>query len=168
MSQALIAFANGLPAYVLIRVLQPGYFSRKDTTTPTIFAAISVVANIGLSLWLFPSLTYIGIALATTISAWLNAILLATFLALRGHFALTVEEWRNHVKIILISLAMGGMLYLFGLRGAHLLATGSPIYIQASVLAALVAFGMLFYFTLVHISGAQPLGQMLARLRRRG
>jgi len=167
-SQALVAFAIGLPAYVLIRVLQPGYFSRKDTITPTIFAGISVVANIGLSLWLFPSLTYVGIALATTISAWLNAILLGTFLALRGHFALTRDEWRNHVKIILISLAMGGMLYLFGLRGAHLMATGNPIYIQAIVLAALMAFGMLFYFTLVHVSGAQPLGLLIRRLRRRG
>jgi putative peptidoglycan lipid II flippase len=60
------------------------------------------------------------------------------------------------------------MLYLFGLRGAHLLATGNPIYIQASVLAALMGFGMLFYFVLVHISGAQPLGLLLRRLRRRG
>ena len=57
---------------VLIRVLQPGFFSRKDTKTPTIFAGISVVANIGLSLLLFPSLQHVGIALATSVSAWLN------------------------------------------------------------------------------------------------
>ena len=63
---------------------------------------------------------------------------------------------------------MGGALYLFALRGARLLATGSPFYIQASVLAALVVFGMALYFTLIHISGAQPLGLLLKRLRRAG
>ncbi len=167
-SQALVAFAIGLPAYVLIRVLQPGYFSRKDTMTPTIFAGISVVANIGLSLWLFPSLTYVGIALATTIAAWLNAILLAIFLAIRGHFALTRGEWLNHIKIIAISLLMGGVLYLLARRGAHLLATGSPFLIQAGVLATLVVFGMALYFTLIHFSGAQPLGLLLKRLRKHG
>jgi putative peptidoglycan lipid II flippase len=167
-SQALTAFAIGLPAYVLIRVLQPGYFSRKDTKTPTIFAGISVVANIALSLWLFPTLTYVGIALATTVSAWLNAILLAVFLAVRGHFRLTRTEWRNHFMIIAISLVMGGALYLLAQRGAHLLATGSPFLLQAGVLAALMLFGLVLYFTLIHISGAQPLGMLLKRLRRRG
>ena len=93
-AQALIAFSTGLPAYVLIRVLQPGYFAREDTVTPTIFAGISVVANIVLSLLLFPSLLHVGIAIATSASAWLNAVLLAVFLARRGHFPLTGAEWR--------------------------------------------------------------------------
>src|SRR5690606_8011886 len=42
-AQALIAFATGLPAYVLIRVLQPGYFAREDTLNPTAFAGVSVI-----------------------------------------------------------------------------------------------------------------------------
>ncbi|UXN75531.1 polysaccharide biosynthesis C-terminal domain-containing protein [Devosia sp. A8/3-2] len=85
-AEALVGYARGLPAFVLIRVLQPGFFSRKDTVTPTIFAGLSVLANIGISLWLFPSLQHVGIALATTISSWLNAVLLALFLARRGYF----------------------------------------------------------------------------------
>ena len=167
-SHALIGFAIGLPAYVLIRVLQPGYFSRKDTRTPTIFAGISVVANIALSLLLFPSMTYVGIALATTISAWLNALMLGIFLARRGQFVLTRAEWRKHILIIVISLVMGGVLYALAQRGTHLLATGSPFLVQAGVLAALMVFGITLYFVLVHITGAQPLGLLLKRLRRRG
>src|SRR5690606_33839691 len=76
-AQALIAFSAGLPAYVLIRVLQPGFFAREDTITPTVFAALSVVANIAISIWLFPSLLHVGIAIATAASAWLNVLLLA-------------------------------------------------------------------------------------------
>ena len=167
-AEALVAFSTGLPAYVLIRVLQPGYFAREDTVTPTIFAAISVAANIGLSLLLFPSLLHVGIAIATSASSWLNAVLLAVFLAVRGHFALSAREWGRHALILLVSLLMGGALYLLAQRGAAHLATGVPLWEQAGVLAALVAFGMVLYFTLVHVSGAQRLGLLLRRLRRGG
>ena len=54
-AQTMIWFSAGLPAYVLIRVLQPGFFAREDTRTPTIFAGISVVINIAISLLLFPT-----------------------------------------------------------------------------------------------------------------
>lgn len=167
-AEALIAFSTGLPAYVLIRVLQPGYFARQDTVTPTIFAAISVAANIALSLLLFPTLLHLGIAIATAASSWLNAVLLAVFLAVRGHFALSAREWGRHGLILLISLLMGAALYLLAQRGAAHLVAGVPLWEQAGVLAVLVGFGMVLYFTLVHVSGAQRLGVLLRRLRRRG
>jgi putative peptidoglycan lipid II flippase len=165
-SQALMGFAIGLPAYVLIRVLQPGYFSRKDTKTPTIFAGISVIANIGFSLLLFPSLQHVGIALATSISAWINAALLAIFLARRGHFSLTAGEWKNHALIILISLIMGAVLYALAQRAGAIFAPGASFLIQALALFAICTFGSVLYFTLIHFSGAQPLGLFLKRLRR--
>nr|WP_295892069.1 murein biosynthesis integral membrane protein MurJ [uncultured Devosia sp.] len=167
-AQALIAFSTGLPAYVLIRVLQPGYFAREDTVTPTIFAGISVLANIVLSLLLFPSFIHVGIAIATSASAWLNAALLAVFLARRGHFVLSGGEWIKHGLITLVSLVMGGALYLLAQRGAPYFAAGAPLWQQAGLLAVLVGFGMVTYFTLVHVSGAQKLGLLFRRLRRRG
>jgi putative peptidoglycan lipid II flippase len=165
-AEALVAFSAGLPAYVLIRVLQPGYFAREDTVTPTIFAGISVLANIGLSLWLFPSLLHVGIAIATAASAWLNALLLGTVLALRGQFRVSVDAWRRHGLIIISSGLMGAALHLLSQRGAQHLAPGVPIWQQVVVLAALIAFGVVCYFTLVHFSGAQRLGLLFRRLRR--
>ena len=167
-AQALIAFSTGLPAYVLIRVLQPGYFAREDTVTPTIFAGISVVANIALSLLLFPSLVHVGIAIATSASSWLNAVLLAVFLARRGHFAMTGAEWRKHGLIILISVVMGLALYLLSTRGAAHMMTTRPIWEQVGVLGVLVLFGMVVYFTLVHVTGTQRLCLLLRRMGRRG
>jgi putative peptidoglycan lipid II flippase len=165
-AQALIAFSTGLPAYVLIRVLQPGYFAREDTMTPTIFAGISVIANIALSLLLFPAYLHVGIAVATSASAWLNALLLALFLARRDHFALTPAEWGRHGLIILISVLMGAALYLLAGRGMRYFASGAPFPMQAGLLALLIGFGIVLYFTLVHVSGAQKLGLLLGRLRR--
>jgi putative peptidoglycan lipid II flippase len=165
-ANALIGFAIGLPAFVLIRVLQPGYFAREDTLTPTLFAAASAAVNIGLSLALFPSLEHVGIALATSISAWLNAVLLAAFLARRGHLALSGAEWRRHAMILLVSLVMGIALYVLGQRASGIFASGGNIALQALVLAILVGFGLWTYFTLVHVTRVQPLGLMLRRIRR--
>jgi len=166
-AQTLIGFAIGLPAFVLIRVLQPGFFSRQDTRTPTILAGVSVAANIGISLLLFPSLQYVGIALATSISAWINVACLAVLLARRGHFSLTRPELRRHGLILLSALVMGGALVLFANRAGAIFAPGANILIQAGALAAICLFAVVVFFTFVHISGAQPLGALANRLRRR-
>ncbi len=165
-AQALIAFSTGLPAYVLIRVLQPGYFAREDTITPTIFAGISVVANIGLSLLLFPSFVHVGIAVATAASAWINVLLLAGTLVYRRQLAFTLSQVWAHAGILVISAVMGGGLYVLAQRGAPYFASGAPLWQSAGLLAVLVGFGMVVYFTLVHVTRVQPLGLLLRRLRR--
>ncbi|MDB5540096.1 MAG: murJ, partial [Devosia sp.] len=165
-SQALIAFAAGLPAFVLIRVLQPGFFSRKDTKTPTIFAAVSLVINIALSLALFPTLKHVGIALATSVAAWANVVLLGIFLARRGHFTLTAHEWRQEAMILLLTLVMAGVLYGLVLLLGPVFDPGYFFPIQALALLALCILGAGLYFALAHLTGVQPLGQLLRRLRR--
>lgn len=167
-ANALVAFAVGLPAFVLIRVLQPGYFARQDTRTPTVFAALSAAINIGLSLALFPAFQHVGIAAATSVSAWANTVLLAVFLARRGHFILTVGEWMRHAGILLISLVMAGVLVILGWRAEDIFASGAPLLRQVAALGLLVLFGLAVYFTLVHVTRVQPMGLLLRRLRRGG
>ncbi|HZD26759.1 MAG TPA: murein biosynthesis integral membrane protein MurJ, partial [Alphaproteobacteria bacterium] len=73
---ALMAFAVGLPAYVLVKVLGPGYFARRDTRTPVVTGVIAMTANVGLSLLLMQVLLHAGLALSTALSAWLNVAML--------------------------------------------------------------------------------------------
>jgi putative peptidoglycan lipid II flippase len=166
-AEALVAFSLGLPAYVLIRVLQPGFFAREDTVTPTIFAGVSVAVNIAISLILFPTMFHVGIAIATAASAWINVVMLAVALGLRGHFSLDRRQYLAHGMILLISALMGGTLALLARQGAGHLASGSPLWLQAPVLFALIAYGIVFYFTLVHVTGIQRLDVLARRLRRR-
>ena len=74
---ALVAYAAGLPAFVLIKVLVPGYFARQDTRTPVRIAILCLVVNVALNLALMGPLAHVGIALATTLAGWLNVGLLA-------------------------------------------------------------------------------------------
>lgn len=166
-ADTLMAFAIGLPAFVLIRVLQPGFFSRQDTRTPTVLAGLSVILNIACSLALFPSLQHVGIALATSISAWLNVAGLAILLARRGHFRLERRELVQHGLIFLSAALMGGALALFAWRGANVFASGAPFLPQALALGGICLFATALYFTLIHFTGVQSLGGIIRRLRRR-
>ena len=75
-TQSLVAYAIGLPAFILIKVLAPGYFARQDTVTPVKIGVIALLTNIVLNLILVSHLEHVGLALATSLSAWLNATLL--------------------------------------------------------------------------------------------
>jgi putative peptidoglycan lipid II flippase len=165
-AQALVAFAVGVPAFVLIRVLQPGFFSRKDTKTPTWFAAISLVVNIALSLALFGSLKHVGIALATSIAAWINVVMLAVFLARRGHFRLNAAEWRQQLMIALMTVIMTGGLYGGVVLLGPVFDPGYFFLAQALALLALCVFGAVLYFALLHFTGVQRLGALLRRFKR--
>jgi putative peptidoglycan lipid II flippase len=109
----------------------------------------------------------VGIALATTISSWLNAVLLAAFLARRGYFSLPAASLRKHLLTIGSSLVMAAVLYLFGQRASAIFSPGHVFWVQGLALFAICVFGALVYFTLVHITGAQKLGLLTSRLRRR-
>ncbi|RUT30192.1 murein biosynthesis integral membrane protein MurJ [Arsenicitalea aurantiaca] len=167
-ARALIAFSLGLPAFVLVRVLQPGFFARQDTVTPTIFAAISAAVNVGLAFALFAQFAHVGIALATTISAWVNTILLATFLARRGHFALDRAGWLRHSGIVVIAVGMALLLAGLSVLLGPVFSPGASFLIQLLALGGLVLSGMAIYFAAIHGFGIQPLGMLLRRLRRGG
>jgi putative peptidoglycan lipid II flippase len=164
----LTGFAVGVPAFVLIRALQPGYFAREDTVTPTIFAAVSVVVNIGLSLMLFPALQHTGIAVATSIAAWVNVVLLAVMLYRRGHYRPRRDEVVRHVLILVISLGMALLLVALRAPLEGVFDAGAPFLPQLLALAALCAVGLLAYFAAIHLSRVQPMGMLLRRLRRGG
>ena len=108
--QALAAFSIGLPGYVLIKVLQPGYFAREDTKTPMKMAGVTVLVNILISLTLFPFIGLVGIALATSIAAWVNVLLL--WRGLDGFVSLGRENWKRLGGMVLASLVMAGALFL--------------------------------------------------------
>jgi len=79
-SKSLIAYSVGLPGFILIKVLSSAFFSRQDTRTPVKIAVVAMVSNIVLNLLLVTYLGHAGLALATSISAYINAGLLFIWL----------------------------------------------------------------------------------------
>lgn len=86
-AEALFQFGWGVPAFVLIRILSPGFFARGDTRTPMTFALVSVAVNAALAIALFyGGMGVSGIAAAVSGAAWVNAALLAVALWRTGHW----------------------------------------------------------------------------------
>jgi putative peptidoglycan lipid II flippase len=142
-SAALAAYAIGLPAYVLIKVLAPGFFAREDTATPVKIAALCVAINLVLNLVLMGPLLHVGIALATAISAWVNAGLLAWMLMRRGHFVADSRLRRAAPRTLLASAAMAGILW-FAAGALADVAAIDPTR-EAFVLALLVVLGLVAF-----------------------
>jgi putative peptidoglycan lipid II flippase len=105
------ALVVGLPAYVLVKVLTPNFFARKDTRTPVYTAAASLVVTIGLNIALVPRLGVVGLALAGAFGAWVNIALLGMILARRGFFRLPSRVLGRIGRIVLASAGMGAALW---------------------------------------------------------
>ena len=161
---ALAAFALGLPAYVLIKALAPGFFAREDTATPVKIAALALVVNVALALALMPLLAHVGIALATAASAWLNAGLLGVFLYRRGLLdpdrRLIARLWR----IVLAAVLMAAALWAVAGVLASQLNRSDPAGVAALLL--LVAAGMATYGVLAQLLKATSLGELRSMFRR--
>jgi putative peptidoglycan lipid II flippase len=109
-SYSLRAYSLGLLAFMLIKVLAPGYFSRQDTKTPVRIGIIAMVANMVLNLALIVPLAHVGLALATSLSAFLNAGLLLRGLLRDGVFSWQPGWGRFVSQLLLANLAMAALL----------------------------------------------------------
>ncbi len=111
-AKVLVIFALGLPAFILVKVLSPGFFAREDTKTPMRFSLASVALNFVLALSLFfGGMGYVGLAIATTAAGWLQALLLAVTLRRRGDLALDARLMGRLPRIALAAALMGGAVW---------------------------------------------------------
>ncbi|MEX0347557.1 MAG: murein biosynthesis integral membrane protein MurJ [Rhizobiaceae bacterium] len=163
---ALVAFASGLPAYVMIKVFQASYFAREDTKTPMWFAFVQVAANIVLSLLFFPVYGHVAIAAATSVSAWMNAILLAVVLWRTGYFRLSAVTAKNLVLIVLASAIMGVVIYLL-LDPLSDWTGSAAFFVRLIAVTGLIGAGCLVYFSVVLATGAVDHRQLTNLLRRK-
>ncbi len=163
---ALAAYALGLPAYVLVKVLVPGYYARGDTATPVKYAVVALFVNLALNLALMIPLAHVGIALATAISAWVNAGLLAWGLSRRGMFDFDTRLQQRLLRILAASAVMAVALELAVVGLADAFAGGEVT--RATALAALVVGGLSVFALAAHLLGATNLTEFPRKLRRRG
>lgn len=100
----------GLPAYVLVKVLTPNFFARKDTRTPVVTAAISLAATVAINLYFVPRIGVLSLAVAGAVGAWINTALLYAILARRGFFRLTGRVAMRLARIVLAAVPMAAAL----------------------------------------------------------
>ena len=110
-ASALAAFSLGVPAYVLIKVLTPGFYARQDTKTPVRIAVVSMLFNLVGNLTLIWHFGHVGVALATAGSAWVNTALLYWTLHRRDQLRLDSRLRTKALRTLLAGAAMGVALW---------------------------------------------------------
>jgi putative peptidoglycan lipid II flippase len=161
---ALAAYAAGLPAFVLIKVLVPGFFARQDTATPVKVALAAMLVNLLLSLLLMRFFAHVGVAAALSVAGWVNALTLFALLARRGHFRLDRRVQTNLPRIAAAALGMGAV--LIGLRYILAAALAGPPIERLAALAGLLAAGIAAFAVLSLVLGVIDWREIRGRLAR--
>ncbi len=155
---AVAAYGLGLPGFVLIKVLVPGFYAREDTRTPVKIAVVCVIVNtlaaaaLMYALHVFLALGHVGIALATGLSGALNALLLASSLMRHGHLAPDAQLRRRVGRMALAALVMAAAL-VAARQGLAPWLAGNLVW-RVSALALLVAGGAAVYGACAQALGA--------------
>lgn len=160
----LVAYATGLPAFVLVKALAPAFFARGDTRTPVIIGLACVALNLALNgLFLFTGwLGAPGIALATVLSAWANALAMGWLLARRRLWVADRRLRYGVPRQLAAALLMG--LVLAGLNAWLPMAPG---WAGTLTLGLVCALGAATYFGAAQLSGGLDLRELRRVLRRR-
>jgi len=164
MADIVVALVCGLPAYVLVKVFQPAFFSREDTRTPVWIAAGALGVNIALNFYVVPRYGIVGLAAATAVTATLNVLTLYTVLQVRGWFHFTGKLAGRIARQLAATVAMGAFLWwLMPLMADRY---GGNVIERVWSLAVLVLGGMAVFFAVAWAIGALD-KDLLAQLRRK-
>ncbi len=101
-SEAIMMYAYGLPAFGLIKVFSTIFFSRQDTKTPFRISFFSMILNIIAIFFLIKDLGHLGIALALSLSSWINAIILYIFIHYKGYWKIKFSFLKKIIKLLLV------------------------------------------------------------------
>ncbi|MEO6040944.1 MAG: murein biosynthesis integral membrane protein MurJ [Croceibacterium sp.] len=164
-AQALATFSIGLPSYILVKVLTPGFYARQDTKTPVRYAVLSMVVNLALNLALIRPLAHMGPPLATAIASTVNVALLYFTLRKRGHFVADARLKRRVWRLVLAALAMGGAIWFLQPRLLPYVHGIWPVRIAA--MGVLVGAGTVVYAAATFALGAFSRDDLQFLRRRR-
>jgi len=165
-SQALAAYAFGLPAFVVLKVLVPAFFAHGDTSTPVRIGMVAIALNLALNLLFMVPLAHAGPALATSLSAIFNVLALSVVLSRRSQLVVDPRLRRCLPRMALASLVMAGALLLA--KRTIFAEMGSTTGLRWLALGLLVGFGVAAYLAAAQILGAFDLREFLSTMRRRG
>jgi putative peptidoglycan lipid II flippase len=158
---ALVGYGLGLPAFLLIKILQPGFFSRQDTRTPMRIGAAALGINmifnvilVGSAVWTGFHAPHAGLALATSMSGWWHAWMLYRRLTRAGVFHPAGGWAVFSLRVGIATAAMGAALLTFS---GPLTAWGGLDWIDKSGrLALLIGGGGLVYLATLLLTGLRP------------
>jgi putative peptidoglycan lipid II flippase len=158
--QTLAAYAIGLVPFVLIRSATATFLARGDTATPVKAALVAVAVNIAFKVLLMGPLAQVGLALATSIGAWINLILVLWLAVRAGFLTLDPRLGRSFVKVAGAALALAVVLWLAQAPVARLLSTWPSLRDETALALLALLGGVVYGGTVFALFGRQWLAAL--------
>lgn len=143
-SYALFAYLSGLISFMFIKIFAPAYYARQDTKTPVKIGIKAMVANMIFNLMLAPFFGYVGLAMATAMSATLNALMLYHGLKSNNIYVLSKSTWWFFTRLIFSAGVMAFVVYRLSPAFDIWLTMTTAMQIQQLLIC--ISLGMLSYF----------------------
>lgn len=157
--ESLMAFAVGLPAFMLVKVLASAFYSRQNIRTPVKIAAIAMVTNLVLNLALIVPLKHAGLALATSLASWLNSILLIVML-FRHKIYQAQTRWSLLIlRVFIANLCMG--VFIWWAAGnlqhwLHWVIWTQVWHLFGTIFAGIVIYAIVLFATGIRLRDLKP------------
>ncbi|EJG1474117.1 murein biosynthesis integral membrane protein MurJ [Vibrio parahaemolyticus] len=152
-SLSLLAYASGLLNFMLIKVLAPGYYSRQDTKTPVKYGIIAMVTNMVFNAIFAYFYGYVGLAIATALSAFVNMALLYRGLHIAGVYQITKRTVFFIVRLVVAGAAMVAAI-LWQLEDMSVWLEWSFAH-RSGMLGMLIGLGAAVYLTVLFLTGVR-------------
>ncbi len=152
-SLSLLAYASGLLNFMLIKVLAPGYYSRQDTKTPVKYGIIAMVTNMVFNAIFAYFYGYVGLAIATALSAFVNMVLLYRGLHLAGVYQITKRTVFFIIRLVIAGAAMVAVI-LWQLKDMSVWLDWSFAY-RSGMLGMLITMGAVVYLLVLFLTGVR-------------
>jgi putative peptidoglycan lipid II flippase len=160
-SYALFAYLAGLVSFMFIKILAPGYYARQDTKTPVKIGIKAMVANMVFNLMLAPFFGYVGLAIATTLSATLNAVMLYRGLKSQNVYQLSPATLWFIARLIISAGVMALVVYQLSPEFSQWLGFGFSE--QVFTLLLCISAGAISYFACLFLFGIRMRDLKVAR-----
>ena len=151
-ANALVALGFGLPAFIIVKILVIPFFANEDTQTPIKVSLFSMLINLVLNLILIKNFQHVGLAIATSVAAWVNASVLLSILILRKKYIFDKSIYKIIFKVLVSSFIMS----LVILKTMTININSSLIGILNSenlILVLTIFFGCVTYFICMYMLG---------------
>ena len=155
-SSALIALCCGLPAFIMIKILVIPFFANEDTKTPIKISLFCMSINLILNLILIREFLHVGLAISTSVSAWINFILLFYILNKNLNYSFDISIFKVFLKVSLASLTMSYIVlktYEFMINNFEMY----TFYNTNFILILCIIFGIIIYSVLMYFLGIKEL-----------
>ncbi|HCG8251694.1 TPA: murein biosynthesis integral membrane protein MurJ [Vibrio parahaemolyticus] len=152
-SLSLLAYASGLLNFMLIKVLAPGYYSRQDTKTPVKYGIIAMVTNMVFNAIFAYFYGYVGLAIATALSAFVNMALLYRGLHIAGVYQITKRTVFFIIRLVIAGAAMVAVI-LWQLEDMSVWLEWSFAH-RSGMLGTLIGLGAAVYLAVLFLTGVR-------------